>query len=76
MEWILCICSFSRCKKDLIAAGTEYSILTQNCLAFLGYDTYLLGGQLAIGDKKEEQAFLEQEKSIKQKEKQGQDINE
>lgn len=40
-----------------IAACTEYSILTQNSLAFLGYDTYLLGGQLAVGDREEEHNF-------------------
>lgn len=40
-----------------IAACTEYSILTQNSLAFLGYDTYLLGGHLAVGDREEEHNF-------------------
>lgn len=40
-----------------IAACTEYSILTQNSLAFLGYDTYLLGGELEVGDRKEEHNF-------------------
>lgn len=40
-----------------IAACTEYSILTQNFLAFLGYDTYLLGGQLEVGSRKEEHNF-------------------
>ena len=40
-----------------IAACTEYAILTQNCLAFLGYDTYLLGGELAVGEKTEQHNF-------------------
>ncbi len=40
-----------------IAACTEYAILTQNCLSFLGYDTYLLGGELAVGEKTEQHNF-------------------
>lgn len=40
-----------------VAACTEYSMLTQNCLAFLGYDTYLLGGQLSVNGKQEEHNF-------------------
>ena len=40
-----------------IAACTENAILTQNCLAFLGYDTYLLGGELTVGEKTEQHNF-------------------
>lgn len=40
-----------------IAACTEYSILTQNCLAFLGFDTYLLGGTISVNGKPEEHNF-------------------
>lgn len=47
----------SKLKGSGIAACTEYSILTQNLLAFLGLETYLLGGELDIGDKKEGHNF-------------------
>lgn len=51
------ILPISAIKGSGIAACTEYSILTQNCLAFLGYDTYLLGGELAVGEKQEQHNF-------------------
>ena len=47
----------SAIKGSGIAACTEYSMLTQNCLSFLGYDTYLLGGELAVGKKQEQHNF-------------------
>lgn len=40
-----------------IAACTEYSMLMQNCLAFLGYDCYMLGGKLKRGKKEEAHNF-------------------
>ena len=47
----------SAIKGSGIAACTEYSILTQNCLSFLGYDTYFLGGELAVKEKHEQHNF-------------------
>ena len=47
----------SKLKGSGIAACTEYSILTQNLLAFLGVDTYLFGGELDIAGKKEGHNF-------------------
>ena len=40
-----------------VAACTEYAMLTQNCLAFLAYDTYMLGGQLSVNGRQEEHNF-------------------
>ena len=40
-----------------IAACTEKAMLIQNCLAFLGYDSYMLAGTLSSPDKKERHQF-------------------
>lgn len=40
-----------------IAACTEYSVLTQNAFAFLGYDAYMIGGHLTIKNKTEGHNF-------------------
>ncbi len=51
------ILPISAIKGANIAECTEYSLLTQNCLAFLGYDSYLLGGRLSVGEYSEEHNF-------------------
>lgn len=40
-----------------IAACTERAMMVQNCLAFLGYDSYMLGGQLTTSEKSERHNF-------------------
>ncbi len=51
------ILPISAIKGANIAECTEYSLLTQNCLAFLGVESYLLGGTLSVGENSEEHNF-------------------
>lgn len=53
----LCVLPISSIKGLNFAACTEYSMLTQNCLAFLGYETYLMGGTITKGEKTEGHNF-------------------
>ena len=50
------IVQFSSIKGTGIAQCTEYAMLTQNCLAFLGYDVYFMGGKLKR-EKTEDHSF-------------------
>lgn len=51
------ICRLSSLKGAGIALCTENSIAIQNCLAFLGYESYMLRGYLSDGVNEEEHNF-------------------
>lgn len=51
------VLDLSTLKGSGIAACTEYSIAVQNCLSFLGYDSYMIAGYLSSENHKEEHNF-------------------
>lgn len=51
------VCKLSSLKGAGIAACTEMSMVMQNCLVFLGFESYIIAGKLSNGKSEEEHNF-------------------
>ena len=51
------VCKLSSLKGAGIAACTETSMVMQNCLVFLGFESYIIAGKLSNGESEEEHNF-------------------